>query len=56
MLDHYSSYKRLIIPYIAHSRAFCLSIVETDDGEVLTVKQVKKMQKYMAQLEEENQL
>ena len=30
------------------------SIVETDDGEVLTAKQVKELQKRMAQLEEEN--
>lgn len=30
------------------------STVETDDGEVLTAKQVKEMQKRMAQLEEEN--
>ncbi len=28
--------------------------VETDDGEVLTAKQVKELQKRMAQLEEEN--
>lgn len=27
---------------------------ETDDGEVLTAKQVKELQKRMAQLEEEN--
>ena len=32
------------------------SIVETDDGEVLTAKQVKELQKRMAQLEEENQI
>ncbi len=32
------------------------STVETDDGEVLTAKQVKEMQKRMAQLEEENQI
>jgi len=31
------------------------STVETDDGEVLTAKQVKELQKRMAQLEEENQ-
>lgn len=30
------------------------STVQTDDGEVLTAKQVKEMQKRMAQLEEEN--
>jgi len=30
------------------------SIVETDDGEVLTAKQVKELQKRNAQLEEEN--
>ena len=30
------------------------SIVETDDGEVLTAKQVKELQRRMAQLEEEN--
>ena len=30
------------------------STVETDDGKVLTAKQIKKMQKRMAQLEEEN--
>ncbi len=30
------------------------STVETDDGEVLTAKQVKELQKRMAQLEEEN--
>lgn len=30
------------------------STVETDDGEVLTTKQVKELQKRMAQLEEEN--
>lgn len=29
---------------------------ETDDGEVLTAKQVKELQKRMAQLEEENQI
>ena len=32
------------------------STVETDDGEVLTAKQVKELQKRMAQLEEENQI
>ncbi len=32
------------------------STVETDDGEVLTAKQIKEMQKRMAQLEEENQI
>lgn len=32
------------------------STVETDNGEVLTAKQVKEMQKRMAQLEEENQI
>ena len=32
------------------------SIVETDDGEVLTARQIKEMQKLMAQLEEENQI
>lgn len=30
------------------------STVETDDGEVLTAKQVKELQRRMAQLEEEN--
>lgn len=30
------------------------STVETDDGKVLTAKQVKELQKRMAQLEEEN--
>ena len=30
------------------------STVETDGGEVLTAKQVKELQKRMAQLEEEN--
>ena len=30
------------------------STVETDDGEILTAKQIKEMQKRMAQLEEEN--
>ena len=30
------------------------STVETDNGEVLTAKQVKDLQKRMAQLEEEN--
>ena len=30
------------------------STVETEDGEVLTAKQIKDMQKRMAQLEEEN--
>lgn len=30
------------------------STVETEDGDVLTAKQVKEMQKRMAQLEEEN--
>lgn len=30
------------------------STVETEDGEVLTAKQVKDLQKRMAQLEEEN--
>ena len=30
------------------------STVETEDGEVLTAKQIKEMQKRMAQLEEEN--
>ena len=29
---------------------------KTDDGEVLTAKQVKELQKRMAQLEEENQI
>lgn len=28
--------------------------IETDDGEVFTAKQVKELQKRMAQLEEEN--
>lgn len=28
--------------------------VETEDGNVLTAKQIKEMQKRMAQLEEEN--
>lgn len=32
------------------------STVETDDGDVLTAKQVKELQKRMAQLEEENQI
>ena len=32
------------------------STVETDDGEVLTAKQLKELQKRMAQLEEENQI
>ena len=32
------------------------STVETDDGEVLTAKQGKELQKRMAQLEEENQI
>jgi transposase len=32
------------------------STVETDDGEVLTAKQVKEPQKRMAKLEEENQI
>ena len=32
------------------------STVETDDGEILTAKQVKELQKRMAQLEEENQI
>lgn len=32
------------------------STVETDDGGVLTAKQVKELQKRMAQLEEENQI
>ena len=32
------------------------STVKTDDGEVLTAKQVKELQKRMAQLEEENQI
>ena len=30
------------------------STVQTEDGEILTAKQVKDMQKRMAQLEEEN--
>lgn len=30
------------------------STVETEDGDVLTAKQVKELQKRMAQLEEEN--
>lgn len=30
------------------------STVETENGEVLTAKQIKEMQKRMAQLEEEN--
>ena len=32
------------------------STIETDDGKVLTAKQVKDLQKRMAQLEEENQI
>lgn len=32
------------------------STVETDNGEILTAKQVKDLQKRMAQLEEENQI
>jgi transposase len=32
------------------------STVETDDGEILTAKQVKDLQKRMARLEEENQI
>ena len=32
------------------------STVETDSGEVFTAKQVKELQKRMAQLEEENQI
>jgi transposase len=32
------------------------STVETDDGEIMTAKQVKELQKRMAQLEEENQI
>ena len=32
------------------------STVETEDGDVLTAKQVKELQKRMAQLEEENQI
>ena len=30
------------------------SVVEIDDGEILTEKQIKELQKRMAQLEEEN--
>jgi transposase len=30
------------------------STVETEDGDVLSAKQIKEMQKRMAQLEEEN--
>jgi len=30
------------------------SSVETEDGDILTAKQIKEMQKRMAQLEEEN--
>lgn len=30
------------------------SEIETDDGDILTAKQIKEMQKRMAQLEEEN--
>lgn len=30
------------------------STVETDDGDILTAKQVKELQRRMAQLEEEN--
>lgn len=30
--------------------------METDNGEALTAKQVKELQKRMAQLEEENQI
>ncbi|HFI0826770.1 TPA: transposase [Streptococcus suis] len=32
------------------------SAIETDNGEVITAKQVKVLQKRMAQLEEENQI
>lgn len=32
------------------------STIETDNGEVITAKQVKVLQKRMAQLEEENQI
>lgn len=32
------------------------STVETDSGEIFTAKQVKDLQKHMAQLEEENQI
>ena len=32
------------------------STVETDNGEILTAKQVKELQKRMAQLEDENQI
>lgn len=32
------------------------STVETENGEVLTAKQVKELQKRMAKLEEENQI
>jgi transposase len=32
------------------------STVEVDNGEILTAKQIKELQKRMAQLEEENQI
>jgi len=47
MLDHNTALTKWIKQY---------STVETDSGEVLTAKQVKELQKRMAQLEEENQI
>ncbi len=47
--------------YVISSNTLCgwikqYSTVETEDGDVLTAKQVKELQLKMAQLEEENQI
>lgn len=48
-------YKEYGVSYSALSKwVKQFSTVETDNGEVLTVKQVKELQKRNAQLEEEN--
>ena len=47
---------RLRLTYFSHSSVhfFDYGPVEIDDGQVLTAKQVKELQKRNAQLEEEN--
>lgn len=52
LLSKSTAYLKLLFPDGSNS----IQLLKTDDGEVLTAKQVKELQKRMAQLEEENQI
>ncbi|HFI0787733.1 TPA: transposase [Streptococcus suis] len=51
LVKEYGVYQTAISKWIKQ-----YSTIETDNGEVITAKQVKVLQKRMAQLEEENQI